>query len=114
APLVQTSFVHCLPSLGLSPLSTVFTMLPLASHCIEWQSPIVGSGTKVPIGALVGLHMPALQAQVRQAVLAPQSLAWLQPTQLPLPSHTSPVPHDVPIVTLVCEGVPLVHTSFVQ
>jgi hypothetical protein len=46
----------------------------------------------------------------------PQSLSWVQPAQLPAPSHARfPVgPHAVPLGAGGCEGTPLVQMSCVQ
>src|SRR6185437_7845131 len=41
------------------------------------------------------MHMPAWHVCVTQ-VLTPQSLSLRQPTQLPTPSHSRPVPHGAP------------------
>src|SRR5439155_22511780 len=106
---------HCSLSTGTSPSFGCVVTLPLPSHTLSLQSPSCCTLVNVPDAVLLTPQLPPLHVRWWQSVSVPgQSFGVTQPTQLPLPSHTSPPPQLVPALTSVCDGVPFVHTSSVH
>jgi hypothetical protein len=74
------------------------TQLPLPSH--TWLVP-----HDVPAALIfwfLQVGVPVLQSKVPGLHDEPQAAPCVQATQLPAPSQTCPVPHDVPAVALLC------------
>jgi hypothetical protein len=112
-PAVQVPVAHCVDA-GVSASFSTWITLPLPSHSAVLQSPAVccPAGSAVPFPVNENPHVLVVHVRVWQNVSVPgQSVANTQPTQLPLPSQISFVPHVVPSETGGFDGTPFVHTA---
>ncbi len=113
-PAVQRSEVQGLLSTGTLVLSIAETTLPIPSHWLTWQVPLVCMLVLVPCAAKALPQTWDEQVTVAQSELAPvQSEAALHSTQAPLPSQT-PAAHVVLMGSGTAEGTPLVHVPMRQ
>ena len=114
-PAVHRSLVHGFLSSGRSVSSGWVAVAPLPSHTSRKQSPVICTGSGVPVGVKSWPHLPCTQVRVWQASSWPaQSAGARHPTQTPLPSQTSPVPQLSPDETGVLDLTPALQASVVQ